>query len=252
MDYLPSIKMFTPRTFDRRTEVQTDLGRRPSEGQSRPDRPPGPSGRNRLATFHGRTRRSARGGTRFFTRAVARDVRRRFRRPLKLPGCQTGPERAPTALQGTSPGLPPRSLLAPHSRSHAFGTPRRSGRGTGYHPGRVRASRVSRRRCRLSLVAIGCDPESRAGTRSRQGSRSFRGTGRKAARPRFRGTERRSIPLPVPHGRSPFGIDSQTADPKAVARLSRLSYSPPGSPRTPGRLARYPTSLSGNSPVGPG
>ena len=90
------------------------------------------------------------------------------RRVRQLLRCHPETERAPTALQGTSPGLPPHSLLAPHSHSQAVQSRRPSRRRTGNHPGRLRASCVSHRLRRLSLVASRCDPAFDSGTSLRQ------------------------------------------------------------------------------------
>ena len=105
-------------------------------------------------------------------------VRRCFRPPFADRGrtASVPPEAgtSPHCLAGKvsretySPGLPPRSLLAPHSHSQAVQARWSSRRRTGNHPGRLRASCVSYRLRCLSLVASRCDPAVDGGTNLRQ------------------------------------------------------------------------------------
>lgn len=113
-------------------------------------------------------------------------------------------------------------LLEPHSQSVAFQSPGRPSRAPDTNSGGYRPSRVIRGLRPTSHVAIGTDPMTPTSYVRPPGRHSFRVLRSSA---RFRGTERRSIPLPADAGFSRFGTVSRWTHWQALASLSWLSSS---------------------------
>lgn len=103
-----------------------------------------------------------------------------------------------------------RRLRRRHPNEHVtqFKSPGRPSRAPDTNSGGYRPSRVIRGLRPTSHVAIGTDPMTPASYVRPPGRHSFRAL-RRSASARFRGTERRSVPLPADAGFSRFGAVSR-------------------------------------------